>query len=135
MVSRIDVSGQSYIPFEIKLPAHTQKVNAVAITNTAFLAGTDSLGTICLQSQDMSDTFLMMELYNDFGAYTDCPASDVNMENFQTYDEGYKLSFLSIDVPGDTSIINGWLKLNYTTETYSVRVYFQYELAEQITEE
>lgn len=137
LLHEVAVSGEAYIPFDIRLPAHIRKVTGCMVTNTAWEADTDSIGKLNLMSQDEADLFLSMEISGDnhvenmYGQYS----IEVLDESMQKPWTGLVTPFvLPLCVSGDTAVVSGFLENHYTAQAYTLKIYLVYEPVEELTE-
>jgi hypothetical protein len=135
LVQRLDINGLAYNPFEITLPANVKKVTSLGITNSVGIGTFQKLGTLCLQSQDLSDVFFCDELYTN-APFHDDPLAHIEFRQ-TTHNRPWddKRKPLSIEVNGDTAQISGWFKATYLVAPYWVKVILEYEEVAKLIED
>ncbi len=135
IIQRLDINGLFYNPFEINLPANIKKITSLGITNSVGINTFQKLGTLCLQSQDISDVFFCDELYTNTPFHDDPLLNiefDITNRN-RPWDD--KRKSLSIDVSGDTAKISGWFKATYLSAPYWVKIILEYEEVAKLIED
>lgn len=138
LIHKLEIAaGTVYMPFEIKLPATIKKVTAIAFTNTANnVSGiVEKLGTIGLISNDETDLFLALDIYDDELATTDeelAAMSPFQPESNKPWDTGKSPKFIPVNIDGDSGVISGWFKAKAVDTGFTLHIYIEYEEMDEL---
>lgn len=94
-------------------------------------------GTISFQSNDQSDVFYVAQVLE--GGVEQSDEALLNIEDSQfdsdkAWVTGHVPKFKSVNVEGDTTIINAWFKSVSFDKSFVVRVYVECEMEEDLEE-
>lgn len=126
-------SSQIHRPFDIRLPANVVRVTGVLVT--AF--DNDPLGTVILQANDRTDVFYKAIVRLDNQELSDealFGVEDAQFTSDRPWITGYVPRFLPVNVAGDTIVIHGWFKSSDFAGPFTLRIYLEYEMAEELVE-
>lgn len=96
------------------------------------------LGTVTLQAMDEADVFLKEDVYldgfKDFGdLQTEIP--EPGFEEEKAWVTGAVPAVIPVSVDGDTSVIYGWFRGEAFSASYYLRIYIEYEVADDDAEQ
>ncbi|MDQ3073034.1 MAG: hypothetical protein M3Q97_07220 [Bacteroidota bacterium] len=137
ILTELEVAADSaYLLFEIRLPSQMKKLDNVVVTNTCpnISGSANKLGTIAFLSNDETDLFLCMDIFDDAIALTDnslCGLSPIAMETDEPWTSGKAPRAIPITVSSQTGIITGWYKVTNTPVPYTLKIVLRYEEKEQ----
>lgn len=97
----------------------------------------DRLGTISFQSNDNSDVFLVEEVGEVTEELSDenlIGIDDLQFDSDMPWVSGRVPEMKPVTVDGDTTAINAWFKGEEFDKQFVIRIYVEYEEAEELVE-
>jgi hypothetical protein len=94
-------------------------------------------GTVILQSNNQSDIFHVAQIIEDGIEPSDessLKIEDGEFESDKAWITGRVPKMRSVNVEGDTTIINAWFKAESFDKAFTITVYVECELAEELEE-
>jgi hypothetical protein len=133
LIQTIQVSGQPYITFEIKLPSHVERITGITITNSVNDNILNKVGTVSLQSNESSDLFFQAEVFQNGNVFPD--PNELVIQPFGANSEkawitGKVPKAIMTNISGSTGSLMGWYKSVYNTYPYQVKIYVHYLISE-----
>jgi hypothetical protein len=92
-------------------------------------------GTISFQSNDKADIFHVAQVFEDGLESSDetlLNVEDTQFDSDKAWVTGNVPKIKPVAIEGDTTIINAWFKGESFDKSFTVRVYVEYELAEEL---
>jgi hypothetical protein len=98
----------------------------------------NSSGVISFQANGSSDIFFKTEVRASATEESDeavLGVEDIEFESEQVAVTGKSPRFKSVNIPGDTTVIHAWYQSRLLVGPFALRVYIEYEEAEQLIDE
>lgn len=95
------------------------------------------LGQVSFQSNDKMDIFHVAEVWEDGIIPTDETFTDIDagsIDGDPVWVSGKRPEMRVVNVDGDTSVIHALLKTELPNWSYTIQVYVEYEVAEELLE-
>ncbi|MFZ6012306.1 MAG: hypothetical protein ACOYXT_18330 [Bacteroidota bacterium] len=132
IITRFEVKKlERFKPFEIRLPANVKKLTGILVT----ASGSKASGTISFQANDRMDVFHVAQVFENGIEPSDEALFNVEDSQFgsdKVWVTGNVPKLRAINVEGDTTIVNGWFKGKTFDQPFTVRVYVECELVEEL---
>jgi hypothetical protein len=93
------------------------------------------LGTLTLQALDKSDIFLKEDVFMDGvtdPAELSASIAEPGFDQDKAWVSGSVPKVIPVIVEGDTSVILGWFKGDNYTSPYTIKIYIEYEEADEV---
>jgi hypothetical protein len=97
----------------------------------------ERLGLVSFQANDISDVFWVAEVVEDGFEQSNEAVLEIEEPDFETdfaWITGNVPEFKSINIEGDNVQLRAWLRGERFYGSYALRIYVEYELAEELIE-
>jgi hypothetical protein len=139
-IVKVEVANlERFKPIEIRLPSNMTRITGLLVTTSVKEllppSQMERLGLVSFQANDKTDVFHIAEIGENGVALSDeamAGVADPQFESDAAWVTGKVPQFKAVNIEGDNVFVKAWLKGEKFTQPYTIRIYLEYEEAEEL---